>query len=233
MGWLAGGRGRECVRVSKMKHQARREFASWSKSYDKSILQFLLFDPSHKMILRELGASGGEAHILDIGCGTGKLAHRLITHHRDARVFGIDLSESMIRASQPHVANEGRIHLTVADSEHLPFEDATFDYVTCSNSFHHYPGQAAAVREMFRVLKPDGQLFLTDGYRDNWFGWLIYDFFVTKAEGGDVHHMAAGEFRDMFAEAGFADIQQKIVRFMAPFVLTMGRAKKEPIAADD
>lgn len=209
-----------------LRDQSQREFASWAKSYDKSILQFLLFDPSHKRILFELG-NAGEAHILDIGCGTGKLAHRLITHHRDARVFGIDLSESMIRASQHRITRGDRVHLSVADSQHLPFEDNAFDYVTCSNSFHHYPDQFVALSEMRRVLRPGGRLFLTDGYRDNWFGWLIYDFFVTRFEGGNVHHASAAEFAKLFEQAGFEDVQQRIVRLIAPFVLTSGRAKKE------
>lgn len=212
--------------MASLRHQAHQEFSSWADTYDKSILQFLLFDPSHKLILRELG-DAGEAHILDIGCGTGKLAHRLITHHRDARVFGIDLSESMIQAAQHHVANETRIHLSVADSEHLPFETNTFDYITCSNSFHHYPDRPAALREMHRVLKPGGRLFLTDGYRDNWFGWVIYDVFVTRFEGGEVYHASAEEFFRIFVDTGFDDVRQHIVRFLAPFVLTSGRARKE------
>lgn len=213
--------------MSILKHQAKQEFASWSRSYDRSILQWLLFDPSHKMILEHLGNVEREVHILDIGCGTGKLAHRLVTHHREARVFGIDLSESMIRAGQHRIATQERIHLSVADSEHLPFADSTFDYVTCSNSFHHYPNQEAALRQMFRVLKSGGRLFLTDGYRDSLLGWLIYDVFVTKLEGGHVYHMPAEEFRRGFAEVGFTDVRQRIVRFPGPFVLTSGCAQKE------
>lgn len=218
--------------MSVLKAQAKDEFRSWSRSYDRSVLQFLLFDPSHKLIVEELGASdvlanGHEAHILDIGCGTGKLLHRLVARHDKARVFGIDLSESMLRAAQPHVVCQQRVHMSVADSEHLPFATGAFDFVTCSNSFHHYPNQPAALAEMRRVLKPGGELFLTDGYRDNWFGWLIYDLAVTRCEGGNVHHASAEELREMFVACGFEEVRQQIVRFPAPFVLTSGRARKD------
>lgn len=210
--------------MSKLKEHSHEEFTSWSKSYDRSILQWLLFDPSHKLILKQLDGRGS-GHILDIGCGTGKLAHRLITHHRDARVFGIDFCESMIRAAGPHVTEEQRIHLGVADSQHLPFPDDAFDFITCSNSFHHYPDQQAALSEMHRVLRPGGQLFLTDGYRDNWFGHLIYDVLVTHFEGGVVHHASRDEFLRMFRQAGFQDISQMVHEFPAPFILTSGRAQ--------
>ncbi len=212
--------------VNDLKKQSREEFQSWSKSYDRSLLQFLLFDPSHRKILKELAKQNGQgdAHILDIGCGTGKLAHRLITHHRDARVFGIDLCESMIQMAQHRIVSEPRIHLSVGDSEHLPFEDEFFDYVTCSNSFHHYPNQLAAVAEMHRVLKPGGKLFLVDGYRDHPYGYLIYDVFVTKLEGGNVSHASARKFRDIFSESGFVNIKQKVVHFPAPFIMTSGQA---------
>jgi ubiquinone/menaquinone biosynthesis C-methylase UbiE len=218
--------------VCSLKAQSREEFGSWAKTYDRSLLQFLLFDPSHKRIVEEIGqgrllGDNGQVHILDIGCGTGKLPHRLISRHANARVFGIDLSESMLRAAPPHVVGQARIHLGVADSEHLPFAIDSFDFVTCSNSFHHYPNQLEALREMHRVLKPRGELFLIDGYRDNWFGWLIYDVAVTRCEGGRVHHASAREFRELFSAAGFTDVRQQIARFPAPTILTSGHAQKD------
>jgi ubiquinone/menaquinone biosynthesis C-methylase UbiE len=140
--------------------------------------------------------------------------------HPQTRVFAIDLCESMIRAAHCHIASHNRIHRAVADSEHLPFLAGSFDFVTCSNSFHHYPNQQAALQEMHRVLAPGGRLILADGFRDNWFGHLIYDLAVPRFEGGQIHHASAAEFRQLFQNAGFRDLRQSTVCFPAPFIVT-------------
>jgi ubiquinone/menaquinone biosynthesis C-methylase UbiE len=205
--------------MNELKQKSHREFAAWAHSYDRSILQRLLFAPSHRQIIHEIG-DVTNARILDIGCGTCRLAHRLAEGRPQTRVFAIDLCESMIRAAHSHIVAHDRIHRAVADSENLPFLAGTFDFVTCSNSFHHYPNQQAALLEMHRVLAPGGRLILTDGYRDHWFGHLIYDLAVTHFEGGQIHHASAEEFQQMFQNAGFRDLRQTIVAFPAPFIVT-------------
>jgi ubiquinone/menaquinone biosynthesis C-methylase UbiE len=205
--------------MNELKAQSHQEFAAWAKSYDRSILQRLLFAPSHQRIIHEIGDVTA-ARILDIGCGTCRLAQRLADGRPQTRVFAVDLCESMIRAAHGHIAAHDRIHRAVADSEHLPFLAGAFDFVTCSNSFHHYPNQQAALLEMHRVLTPGGRLILTDGFRDNWFGHLIYDLAVPRFEGGRIHHASAEEFRKLFLSAGFRDLRQSTVAFPAPFIVT-------------
>lgn len=97
--------------------------------------------------------------LLDIGSGTGYLIHMLSGTH-DAAYTGLDLSPNMIaEANKKDIPNatfvEGR-------SDALPFEDNTFDVVTCSQSFHHYPDTDAALQEALRVLKPGGLYILSD-----------------------------------------------------------------------
>ena len=70
-------------------------------------------------------------------------------------------------------------------------------------------------------------IYLIDGYRDLPWGWLIYDFFVARAE-GDVHHASARQFRNLFAAAGLAEVTQKIHRGPAPFILTEAVAPPRP-----
>ena len=59
------------------KADARREFERWSRGYDRDLLQHLLFKPAHNMLLDALSAADGR--VLDIGCGTGQFAARVLT----------------------------------------------------------------------------------------------------------------------------------------------------------
>ena len=97
--------------------------------------------------------------LLDIGCGTGYLIDMLAKVH-EAEYTGVDLSPEMIKqASNKKIKNakfiEGR-------SDEIPFDDNTFDIITCSQSFHHYPDTDKAMQEAKRVLKPGGLYILSD-----------------------------------------------------------------------
>ena len=204
------------------KHQATEEFTRWSKSYDRSILQKLLFGPSHRAIIGRIRGRFGSnrLNLLDIGCGTGVFAHRMREALPEARIWGIDLVSGMLeKGAERWAAHAGRVQPIQGDSERLPFAAGQFDVVTCSNSFHHYPHQDRAVAEMCRVLKPGGSLLLVDGYRDAPWGWFIYDVCVATVE-GNVHHCSRKRLRELCQQSGFETVTQKIHRGAAPFLLT-------------
>lgn len=204
------------------KTQATEEFRRWSASYDRSILQWLLFGPSHRAIIRRLRARFGDRPLtlLDIGCGTGLFADRIRSALPRARVWGLDLVAAMLaRGKDRWRRHAGAITPIQGDSERLPFASGSFDVVTCANSFHHYPQQGRAVAEMRRVLRPGGRLMLVDGHRDWPWGWFIYDVCVAGVE-GDVHHASAAQFRAMTRAAGFEAIEQKVYHGFAPFLFT-------------
>ena len=75
--------------------------------------------------------------ILDVGCGTGALLSMIRDQQKSVRLFGIDLSEEMIKASKAKLQKDA--DLRVSDSEKTPFKSGSFDLVTCTFSFHHYP----------------------------------------------------------------------------------------------
>jgi len=211
-----------------MKEQAKREFDAWAHSYDDSILHRLLFEPSYNLLIEKLykfyARDSQKKRLLDVGCGTGILPARIIGADLPFDVVGLDYSEPMC-----HKAHEKSIKLDVfhrthfvnADSEHLPFADASFDVVTCSNSFHHYPHQQATVSAMRRVLAPGGRLLLIDGFRDNVIGWFVFDVCVTLAE-KSVRHVSWSETRDIFQKAGFSNVSQQKAGVTPPVLLTVG-----------
>jgi len=124
----------------------------------------------------------------------------------------------------PHSLSD-RVHLVQGDSERLPFTDNSFDLVTCSHSFHHYPNQARVVAEMHRILRPGGRLMIIDGDRDRWWGRLIFDVIVVLME-GRVKHLTGQAMARLYQAAGFAEIVQFRRGGPLPFLLTIGRAVK-------
>lgn len=207
------------------KDSAKREFDGWSKSYDRSWLQRLFFRPSHDAILQSISVAPG-ARLLDVGCGTGQFARRILDERPDIEVVGMDLSDKMLDKARDNCwPHRSRFEAALGDSEALPFDDDQFDAVTCSHSFHHYPNQQAVVAEMRRVLKPTGQVCIVDGNRDGWWGWLVFDGVVTAIERG-VHHCSARQFSDLLTTAGFAGVSQSAHGNIAPFLVTCALADK-------
>jgi len=215
-----------------MKHSARHEFDRWAHTYDRSIVQHLLFRPAYRMFMEELWGWRRDLEepfdLLDIGSGTGTwLAMVAGSPLPSRRVVGLDYSWKMCRVAHDkgREIEQGGPRFVNADSEHLPFADGSFDVLTCSHSFHHYPHQAAVVREMRRLLRPGGRLLLIDGFRDNVIGWTLYDVFITRGEStptSRVHHVDWRTMRRFFQDAGFRDIRQRKTNIWAPLLLTVG-----------
>jgi ubiquinone/menaquinone biosynthesis C-methylase UbiE len=94
--------------------------------------------------------------ILDVGCGTGHLAGELMRRGYDAS--GVDFSEGMIGYARQHYGAE---RFQVADIEHLPFPDNTFDGIVCLGVMEYLSSDEPGLREMWRVLKPGGVAVIT------------------------------------------------------------------------
>ncbi len=75
----------------------------------------------------------------------------------------------MLAIARQRAADLGRdVTLREADAEHLPFDDASFDTVTCALALCTIPSPAAAIGEMRRVLAPGGRLLLLDHIGSTW-----------------------------------------------------------------
>jgi ubiquinone/menaquinone biosynthesis C-methylase UbiE len=212
------------------KQMVAQEFTRWSRSYDRSILQWLLFAPSHRALIRRIREAAGDRPIkmLDVGCGTGLFASKLRDCLPQVEVCGVDLVSDMLLKGKPRWRlHRGHVLPVRGDSERLPFASESFDIVTCANSFHHYPRQDRAVSEMRRVLRPGGRLMIIDGYRDGVWGWFIYDVCVAGVE-GDVRHASARRFRELMTQAGLTAVAQRVFQGPAPFLITEGIAA-EPV----
>jgi ubiquinone/menaquinone biosynthesis C-methylase UbiE len=98
--------------------------------------------------------------LLDVGCGTGALLHRLSQSHPALRLAGVDPVSEMLAVARHRLPPE--VELQAGWAERLPFEADQFDVVVSCNMFHYIRQPASALREMGRVLKPGGRLVITD-----------------------------------------------------------------------
>lgn len=213
-----------------MKALAKDQFEAWAGTYDRSLLHYFMFRPSYMAFMEEIAAwhreHPGPFSVLDIGCGTGTLAGWLTASPWPVSVVGMDYAEGMCReaarkAEGAHV--EDRARFARGDSEHLPFADGSFDLVTCSNSFHHYPHQQQVVEEMRRVLRPRGRLMLIDGFRDNIIGCITFDLIIGRVE-KNVYHAPWTVIHRYLETAGFTAIRHRRLNFWFPLLMTMGDA---------
>lgn len=220
------GETQAAPRDAQAKTRARQQFEKWALSYDRSKLNELIFYPCiracQEEILRWQARRGAQSFAaLDVGCGTGSLLAILSRDPLATRLVGLDYSPTMIAHAQEkfaQVRTTAELEAVVGDAEHLPFDEASFDVVTCCNSFHHYPNQAEAIRGFHRVLKPGGLLLLLDGFRDNVIGWFVFDVCVTSIE-RDVYHVPWSEMRAMIRAAGFRDLRQRKMNVFAPVLV--------------
>ncbi len=121
--------------------------------------------PETRFILSKFKKHLKGAKLLEIGCGCGEASVYFAKCGAD--VYATDLSEGMVELAK-HVAeyHGTTIHTVVCPAERLPFDDNSFDFVYAANILHHVDIKTA-LKEIKRVLKPDGVLLAWDPIKYN------------------------------------------------------------------
>jgi ubiquinone/menaquinone biosynthesis C-methylase UbiE len=112
-----------------------------------------------------LAFSPDTSRVLDVGAGTARIPITLCSRVEGAHVTAVDLADHMLRVAKINIENArlaARITLVKEDAKALTFPDATFTAVVSNTILHHIPDPGPAFREMVRVLKKGGVLFLRD-----------------------------------------------------------------------
>ncbi len=128
-----------------------------------------IFASWFKVIADEIESRGISGNILDIGTGPGRLPIEIARRIKDARLFGLDLSDDMIAIARGNAAREGvggRVEFKVANACATGFESNFLDLIVSTETLHHIPKPVDAFNEIYRVLKPGGQAWIFDGRSD-------------------------------------------------------------------
>src|SRR5262245_2758012 len=127
-----------------------KAYDRWAPVYDMVFGQ--VFDHGRKAAIAAAEQVGGR--ILEVGVGTGI---SLPDYAPDNRIFGVDISEQMLRKARDRVSELGLSHvegLAVMDAKHLEFPDDSFDVVVAQYVITTVPDPEGTLDEFARVLKP-------------------------------------------------------------------------------
>ena len=193
------------------------------RDYDRAAAEYALrwaeYTRRSLSLLRPLLASR-PGRMLDAGCGTGALLGMMRGWGcPPASYLGVDISHGMLRMLPGDDSSAG----VQASAKALPFPDGAFDLVVSASSFHDWAAPAAALREVRRVLSPDGRLLLLDWSADyltirGMCAWLS----ITRRPVTQV--LSAAEMNSTLAAAGFCVTSVRCHRISAVWGLMVADA---------
>lgn len=142
------------------------------------------------------------ASILEIGCGGGKNISNLLQKAPDAKVYGVDYSQTSVKNSKKFnrkAVSEGKVEVVHGSVSSLPFEDEKFDLATAFETIYFWPDLVNDFKEVNRVLKSGGKFFICNE--------------AAKPEGFekwtdmiDMNIYTKDQLKDVLTKAGFTDI---------------------------
>ena len=170
--------------------------------------------------------------ILEVGCGPGSFAEDLV----GLDVTCLDPSAEMLRVAKKRVDSarksrgEKPAKYVEAIAESIPLPDDTFDRVFCLFSFRDFQDKKKGLEEIFRVLKPGGQVVICDAGKANWVHglagriWMatvvqIIARIITKEKDHPwkglartySHYGTNGYYRKVMREVGFEDVEGRLL----------------------
>ena len=211
--------------------------------YDR-FLGPLLFIPYAEEVARRV-ADLKPRHVLETASGTGIVTEAIHRAAPDAQIVATDLNQAMLDIASGKMPSD-RICFQVADAQHLPFADESFDLVVCQFGVMFFPDKVKANSEARRVLRPGGGYLLViwDRLDRNPASQVASDAvaalfpddppaFLPRTPFG---YADRGHIKDGLRAAGFTEIQFETVERMSlpadPRSAAMGLIRGSPLSAD-
>jgi len=166
----------------------RAHFNRWSSTYEESRIQKYL-DRLHELMLDQAAWNGAPRHLIDVGCGTGRLLRQAAARWPAAVLTGLDPAGGMLAVARRLTPGAS---FQIARAAQLPIAAGTADVAVSSASLHHWSDPVAGLREIARVLCPGGRFVLADIAVPRWLAWLVR----SRAHTGE-------DLVRLVAEAGF------------------------------
>ena len=185
----------EHIRINEIK------WDKWAPIADGKGLKFDYLRSAQSHVISIAGIKEN-IHFLDIGCGTGwAVGQAAKKANKNGTFFGVDLSAKMIDKAQENFKEFSNIHFIKANSESIPLDNDLFDIIICTNSFHHYLHPEQVMKEIHRLLKKGGKIFILDPIADYWYIKVI-DKIFRLIEPAHVKIYSSKEFQKLMENKG-------------------------------
>lgn len=158
----------------------------------------------HRIILEELKADSHHTDILDVGCGTGTLLVDLARAGATS-LAGVDLAPKILEVARGKLSEAGaQADLRVADAEEpLPWPSESFDVATLTGALHHFYRPHDVLAEIYRVLRPGGDLMVVDPCFFTPVRQLFNLYLRVLPHDGDYHFYTPSQAGRLLAGSGF------------------------------
>ena len=205
-------------------HNAANE-KKWSRravTFDDK--KYFIFRLLQRQLIDSIKLNSPSA-FLDLGCGTGwAVRYTESSLKGNGRFVGIDLSKGMIEKAKSDSVGIPGVEFYEASSDNLPFDTDAFETVICTNSFHHYIQPLKALKEVKRVLKPKGRIYILDVTPDDFFiRWI--NRMAKAREREHVNFYSTAEFAYMFDQAGLKYVRSSGFKIFYPLKLHVAENK--------
>lgn len=177
------------------------EYAHLALIYDRRWSAYVAATVGHSM--RRLPDRAWR-DVLDVGCGTGALLTAMAARLPGARLIGVDLSPAMLTAARAKLPCTTM--LIRGRAEALPLEAGRFDLAVSSSAFHDFDDLEAAMRELYRVLRPGGAVLVTDWCADFLTSKLLARLAKLR-RGADFSVPDSRRWRALLESSGFDDVR--------------------------
>lgn len=158
-------------------------FDSIALTYDR-FNHVLSLDSDKRWRRRAVSRMTHSDSVLDVAAGTGDLSIELVRQNKAGTVTGMDISLKMMEIGREKVSAKGledRIIFQEGSALDMPFEDNSFNAVTCAYGVRNFSDLDKGLSEMFRVLKDGGQLMILEfSYPENRFIRFFYDIYFSR-----------------------------------------------------
>ena len=153
--------------------------------------------------------SGTSGRILDVGCASGHISNKIQKKLTRSRVVGLDVSLRFIEFAKKRYP---KVKFVLADAHSLPFSNKTFDLILSTETLEHVVFPQKVLREMRRVLKPDGVIVVSMDSGNSLFR-LVWYFWTRWGPGkvwlgSHLTHFNSTKLADLITKAGFEIVEK-------------------------